>query len=180
MHASVCDMITDLTQNAFEAHATEVRLEIATSPESIRVVISDNGKGMDDETLAMALDPFYSEAGKHAHRRVGLGLPLLMQTVTAADGKAEIRSKQGSGTTVAFTLDRGHWDTPPLGNLPAALLGLMNYGAGCELIVERTTLADGYSVKRSELVAALGNLEEAGNLLLARDYLISQEESLTN
>lgn len=179
MHASVSDMIADLTHNALEADATEVRLAIVTTPETIRVTISDNGKGMDAATLAKAMDPFYSEQGKHAGRRVGLGLPLLTQTVEAVNGSVKVESEPHRGTRVAFSLDAQHLDTPPMGDLAGTLLTLLNFSGKCELIVTRSTPEASYTIARSELVEVLGGLEDAGSLILAREFLESQEESLT-
>jgi len=180
VHASVCDTIADLVQNSIEAGASRVELDVYTGPDTLRVRVADNGKGMDEATLARSVDPFYSEAGKHDHRRVGLGLPLLLQTAEAVGGKAEIRSELGKGTTVEFTFNARHLDTPPFGDLPETVLGLMTFKGTHELVLNRTTDADAYSVTRSELAETLGNLEASENLILARTFLRSQEEHLTH
>lgn len=178
MHATVCDIIADLVQNSIEAGASQVLLEVSTDPEKIIVCIVDNGKGMDELTLKKAVEPFYSEAGKHDHRRVGLGLPLLIQTAEAAGGEVNIQSKPGVGTTVRFHFDATHWDTPPMGNLAQTVVGLMAFGNTTNLILTRKTPADSYRVSRNDLIDALGNLEEAGTLVLAKEYLESQEHDL--
>ncbi len=178
MHATVCDIIADLVQNSIEAGASQVTLEVSTDPEKIAVCIVDNGKGMDETTLKKAVEPFYSEAGKHDHRRVGLGLPLLIQTAEAAGGKVTLQSEPGRGTTVRFHFDAKHWDTPPLGNLAQTVLGLMTFGNATNLILIRKTQAGSYEVSRNDLVNALENLEEAGALILAKEYLESQESDL--
>ncbi len=178
MHATICDTIADLVQNAIEAGASRVELDVYTGPDEIRVQVADNGKGMDRATLAQAADPFFSEAGKHGRRRVGLGLPLLLQTAEAANGRVDIRSEPGEGTTVAFALDARHLDTPPLGDLAETVLGLMAFSGAYDLALRRKTPSDGYEVSRSELAEALGSLEEPANLVLARDFLRSQEQNL--
>lgn len=178
MHATICDIITDLAQNAMEAGATQVTLEVSTTPKLIAVCVKDNGKGMDEATLKRAVEPFYSEAGKHDHRRVGLGLPFLIQTVEAVAGTVDIQSRPGHGTTIRFALDAKHWDVPPLGNVAQTVLSLMNFGSGCNLILKRRTETDSYDVSRADLVEALGNLDEAGTLILAKEFLESQENSL--
>lgn len=178
MHATVCDIIADLVQNSIEAGASQVTLEVSTDPETIVVCIVDNGKGMDEITLKKAVDPFYSETGKHDHRRVGLGLPLLVQTAEAAGGAVTIRSNPGSGTHLRFFFDAKHWDTPPLGNLAQTVLGLMTFGNTTNLTLKRKTQADSYEISRSDLIDVLGNLEEAGALILAKEYLESQENDL--
>ena len=178
MHASVCDTISDLVQNSIEAGASRVDLDVYTGPDTISVRVTDNGKGMDQATLAKAADPFYSESGKHDHRRVGLGIPLLLQTAEAVNGKVDIRSVPGKGTAIEFKFDARHLDTPPLGDLPATVLGLMTFSGTYDLILKRTTPADGYSVSKAELVETLGDLTEPANLILARDFLRSQEDNL--
>ena len=179
MHASVCDTIADLVQNAVEAGASRVELDVYTGPDAVRVRVADNGKGMDQATLAKAVDPFYSEPGKHDHRRVGLGLPLLCQTAEAVGGRVDIQSAPGKGTTVGFVFDARHLDTPPLGDLPATVLGLMTFSGTCDLVLTRSTPSGRYTFSRSELIDALGNLEEASNLVLARDFLKAHESELT-
>ena len=61
MHATLCDLITDLVQNSFEADATEITLNVEETGKKLNVVIKDNGKGMSAETLEKAQDPFYSD-----------------------------------------------------------------------------------------------------------------------
>jgi Histidine kinase-, DNA gyrase B-, and HSP90-like ATPase len=178
VHATLCDIVTDIVQNSIEAGASQVTLEVSTNPEKIEISISDDGKGMDEETLSKAFEPFYSEAGKHDHRRVGLGLPLLKQTAEATDGGVEIQSEPGKGTRVKFHLSATHWDTPPLGNLVMTVLGLMSFRSGYNLTFTRRTPQDSYQVSRHDLMEALGNLEEAATLILAKEYLTAQENEL--
>lgn len=178
MHASVCDYVADLTQNALEAGATRIELDVITGHEKLEVTVSDNGKGMNAVQLERARDPFYSEPGKHDRRRVGLGLPLLYQAAAATGGGVEMRSQPGHGTTIRFWFDRRHLDLPPLGSLATTLIGLMTFPGDYDLIVQRTTLSGNYRTTRHELIEALGNLAEAGNIQLARQYMESQEESL--
>lgn len=178
MHATVCDIIADLVQNAIEAKAKRVELSVATSPEKIEVAVRDNGKGMDAATLKRAVEPFYTEPGKHDKRKVGLGLPFLYQTAEQAGGAVDIKSEPGVGTRVHFTLDARNWDVPPMGDLPETVLELMAFGEGYDLSLERSTPTDRYTVSKGELAEALGGLKDAGTLGLARDYLKSQEENL--
>lgn len=180
MHASVCDTLSDLVQNSIEAGASRVELDVYTGADRVEVCVSDDGKGMDEATLAQAVEPFYSEAGKHDHRRVGLGLPLLCQTAEAVNGAVDIRSAPGQGTTVRFTLDATHLDTPPLGDLATTVLGLMTFAGTYDLVLRRKTRSDSYTVSRMELIETLGNLAEVANLVLAKDYLKTQEACLTD
>jgi hypothetical protein len=180
VHATLCDIVTDLVQNSIEAGASQIRVEVSTNPEQIEICIVDNGKGMDAATQARVFDPFYSEAGKHDHRQVGLGLPLLKQTTEATGGHMELHSEQGKGTTVRFQVAVQHWDTPPLGDLVMTVLGLMSFRQAYNLTFMRRTRQDSYNVSRHELLEVLGNLEEAGTLILAKEFLASQEEALVH
>ncbi len=178
MHAVLVDYVADVVQNAVEAGATRIALDFCTGPDEVSVTVEDNGKGMDAAQVQRARDPFYSETGKHSRRRVGLGLPLLVQAAEATGGTVTVASQPGRGTTVRFTFGARHVDAPPTGDLPGCLLGLMTFPGDYELAVRRRTPADEYRVARSELSEALGELTSVASLTLARDYLRSLESEL--
>ncbi len=70
-----------------------------------RVVVSDNGPGMDRATLARALDGLkLSEDGTAVERRQGLGLPLARQLIEAHGGHLELLSEPGQGTAAIAEL----------------------------------------------------------------------------
>jgi signal transduction histidine kinase len=68
----------------------------------LRVEIQDNGIGMDEVGIRIALSPFGQVDSKLARKYegTGLGLPLTKSLVEAHDGVLEIQSHLGSGTTV--------------------------------------------------------------------------------
>jgi len=150
---------------------------------SFTMTITDNGKGMDEAELVRAQDPFYTDGVKHRHRKVGLGLPFVIQTTRMTQGWFQISSRKGEGTTVEARFNLEHWDTPPVGDLPATLGQLMALGGGHEAtVVRRLTGPKGsgsYEVKRSELLEALGDLEDLQSLTLLREYFRSQETEIT-
>ena len=178
MHASIADVIADTAQNSIEAGARHVALEMSEDAERISVRITDDGKGMDEASLARAFNPFYSEPGKHDSRRVGLGLPILKQICEATDGEVSLKSQKGVGTELAYCFSAKHIDLPPMGDVADALLMLFNYPGNFELVFTHRKGADEYSISRSELADAVGGLETADGLSLAREFLHSQEESL--
>ncbi len=178
MHATICDMITDLVQNSIEADATEITLIVKETETRLDVVIADNGKGMDAETLDKAKDPFFTDGKKHKHRKVGLGLPFLFQTAEATGGSAWLESEPGKGTTVRFSLDPTHVDLPAFGNFTTAAVTLMTYGFDGNLKLERSANGKGYEIERVELADALGDLNDTDSLVLLKNYIASQEEEL--
>lgn len=179
MHISLSDYLLDIVQNSFEAGASHVELTVDEGERMISCTVADDGKGMDEATQRRALDPFYSEDGKHRGRRVGLGLPFLQQAVDAAGGVFALESEVGVGTTVRFSFDREHIDTPPLGDLALTLSTLIAHPKAQHLLVTRSRAGSGsYTLDRIELLDVLGEFETSGSLNLLRHYVASQETDL--
>jgi hypothetical protein len=178
MHATLCDLITDLVQNSFEACATEISLNVEETEKNLNVVITDNGKGMSAATLEKAKDPFWSDGRKHKHRKVGLGLPFLFQTSEMTGGTVAIKSEKGKGTEVTFNFNPAHVDLPMFGNFTTAAVTLMTYGFEGNLKIERSANKNRYSLSKNELTEALGDLNDVDSLVLLKEYIGSHEEEL--
>ena len=184
MHAEIADFLVDCLQNSVEAKASKVILNYTEYVgDRIEVEIIDNGCGMSPETLKKATDPFFTDGTKHVKRKVGLGIPFLMQAVSLSGGKFNVDSKVGKGTKFSFSFDLKNIDTPPQGNLSAAVLQTMMFDGDFEFEFNRKRIRDGkesgYTVLRTELIDALGgDLSDASSIKLAKDFLRSQEEDL--
>lgn len=103
--------IGHLLDNAIAATAPGGRILIELSRQQVkdrdlaRVVISDSGAGMDAQTLARALEGIKPSAdGKAIERRQGLGLPLARRLIEAHEGRLELTSEPGQGTTAIVDL----------------------------------------------------------------------------
>lgn len=184
MHVSVCDFLLDCIENAVEADAREIRVRLEQDPDTIRALVRDNGCGMDEATLARSTDPFATNGAKHAARRVGLGLPFLVQAVEMTGGEFGIDSRPGEGTAVRFAFPAGHIDTPPLGSPADTFLVALCFPGDYELLVDRECgeprSTRRYTIRRSELREALGALQDAESVVLLRRFLRSQEEAVQN
>ena len=178
MHASIADAIADTAQNSIEAGATHIEVSLAEDASVITVKIADNGKGMDEAVRARAFDPFYTEAGKHDARKVGLGLPILKQMCEACGGSVGLVSEKGVGTTLSYSFDASHIDLPPMGDLAKTVLALFNYPGDFELVFSHRKGREEYSISRHELADAVGGLESVESLSLAGEFLAGQEEAL--
>ncbi|TVQ37126.1 MAG: ATP-binding protein [Spirochaetaceae bacterium] len=185
MHWTLSDMILDLAHNSLEAGADLVDVTVEERQSLVRIEISDNGKGMDQRQRALALDPFYTEPGKHPGRKVGLGLPFLVQTVEQTGGRYELESEPGVGTRLVVEIDAGHVDTPPIGDLAQIAAMLMCFDGDYELRWRRRRTADttagvesGYEVERSQLREALGDLAYVSSRSLASQYLRACEDEI--
>jgi len=178
MHATICDMITDLVQNAFEAQATEVRVSFKQTPKEWHLLIKDNGKGMSADLLEKAKDPFFTDGQKHVHRSVGLGLPFLFQTAEATQATARVESKKGQGTQVEFVVDPQQMDLPALGDLSTTWVHLLSHDFGGNLILQREKNKKTYEVSSQELREILGDLNDLSGLSLLKEFMTNQELSL--
>lgn len=119
--------ILDIAQNAIHASATLIIIEIEErrAEDLLMIVISDNGEGMDSETLNKVLDPFYTTKTGSTGKPVGLGLPLLAEAARQAGGELKVTSLPGEGTEVRATFSLSHIDLKPLGDISATLQTLM-------------------------------------------------------
>ncbi|MFN8290641.1 MAG: CHASE3 domain-containing protein [Chitinophagaceae bacterium] len=91
--------------NAVEAmeNRTEKKLTIETSADEgkCRVVISDTGPGMDNETVNKLFEPYFTSKPKGN----GLGLTNTQNIILNHKGDISVLSRQGEGTTFNILLD---------------------------------------------------------------------------
>jgi hypothetical protein len=115
--------LLDLMQNSAHAGATKVDVLIEENvPESVlKVVVADNGHGMDELETKRVLDPYYSSRNK----KTGLGLPLVAQAAQMAGGELSIESEMGKGTQVTVTFGLSHVDRQPLGDVPSTIVSFV-------------------------------------------------------
>ncbi len=70
----------------------------------IRTDISDNGPGMDAETLSHVFESFFTTKGDTG---MGMGLSISRSIIEAHGGRLTVTSNLGEGATFSFTLPRG-------------------------------------------------------------------------
>jgi signal transduction histidine kinase len=68
----------------------------------VRIAVADNGAGMDAETLARAVEPFYSTKG--VGKGTGLGLSMVHGLAAQSGGRLALRSQPGRGTVAEILL----------------------------------------------------------------------------
>lgn len=107
--------ISDITENSLGAGATEISIEIdLRTPNKLEVIITDNGCGMTSEVVSSLSNPFYTT---RTTRKVGLGIPFLIQSCEQTGGEVVIESAVGKGTLVRFSILTSHIDAPPKGDI---------------------------------------------------------------
>jgi anti-sigma regulatory factor (Ser/Thr protein kinase) len=109
--------ILDIVENATRAEAKHISLEIVedSAKNIMTITVVDDGKGMTDEEVKRALDPFYTT--KKERSSVGLGLPMLKETAEQAGGCLVVTSKSRKGTQVCARMVMDHIDRPPIGDI---------------------------------------------------------------
>jgi signal transduction histidine kinase/ActR/RegA family two-component response regulator len=72
------------------------------SVDMVVIEVEDTGAGMDTQTRARALEPFFTT--KQSGLGTGLGLAMVRSTVQKAEGRVELLSEKGQGTCVQMYL----------------------------------------------------------------------------
>ncbi len=115
--------LLDLAQNSISAGASLVSIRVEVDDAGwLTMTLSDNGKGMSPELLERVKSPF---ATTRTTRKVGLGIPMMMENAEKAGGKLDLESEPGKGTTLRVTMDTRNIDCLPLGDLAGTLLSLI-------------------------------------------------------
>ena len=103
----VKQILLNLVTNAlkFSQPGSRVTLRARTHNGAIIIEVIDRGIGMDEAEITTAITRFGQVAStwNRKHAGTGLGLPLAIGLVELHDGKLEIRSRKGEGTTVTVT-----------------------------------------------------------------------------
>jgi len=174
--------ILDVLENALEAGATEVELEIDEDLRADRLAIAvrDNGRGMDAHTARRALDPFFTT---RTTRHVGLGLPLLAAAARRCEGDLTLESAPGRGTAVTATFRHSHLDRAPLGDVTGTLLAflLSERGAGLRFVYHHRVNGRSFDLDTSAIRAELEDIPLSHPLVREwlGDYIAAGEAELT-
>ena len=108
--------LLDIAENSIAAGAGNIKIQIEenSNKDLLKLVISDDGRGMSEETVKKVIDPFVTS---RTTRKVGLGIPLLKEAAEACNGFFELTSTLGKGTDLCVQFRRSHIDRMPLGDV---------------------------------------------------------------
>ena len=106
-------VLLNLVLNSRDASPRQgtVTIEVRQQAGAVLVSVADQGRGMDDATLARCCEPFFTTKGRN--RGTGLGLATVKTVVDRSGGSLEIESRLGEGTTITARF-------PPAGSGPRA------------------------------------------------------------
>jgi len=155
--------LLDIAGNCFEAGASDVliKLEYDIKPGELKLIVSDNGKGMDRETVEKVTDPFYTT---RTTRKVGMGIPLLKQQAEASGGGVSISSVPGEGTSICAIFGKDHPDRQPLGDIAGVvvMLAARNNDTRVRFICQTTCGKYEFDNKEVKEVLEIENLNDPG------------------
>lgn len=88
----------------FSLPGGSIRIRLTRLEEEIRVLISDDGIGMDEETMSHIFEKFYQGDASRKEQGNGLGLALCQEILKRAEGKIYVDSSPGNGATFLVVL----------------------------------------------------------------------------
>ena len=99
-------IVTNLVKNAIQATENEenpfINVEIISKGSKIKIVVSDNGKGISEEVKDLIFEPKFTTKTSG----MGLGLPMIKNIIEAYDGAISFTSNKGTGTVFTVILPK--------------------------------------------------------------------------
>ena len=115
--------LMNLCVNAIDAMPEGGMLRLKTrslADNQVALIVEDTGEGMSPETLARAVEPFFTT--KPVGKGTGLGLAMVHNAAKTHKGRLEIQSQLGVGTKISIVLpvaqSPAHVDEAPVTGLP--------------------------------------------------------------
>lgn len=148
--------IMDIVQNSVRAKAQNVTLSIHLEKEWLTITVIDDGSGMDEATVARVTDPFFTS---RTTRKVGLGIPLIMQNAELTGGSVKVDSELGKGTTLVAKFGRYHIDRQPMGDIASTAAMMITGNDGVNLIFNVSDEHHEFGISTNDVMAELGDVD---------------------
>ena len=96
--------IWNLLHNAVQAmpNGGKIAIESYLEGDSVGIKISDSGCGIDENILSRIFEPFFTTK----NLGTGLGLAIVQKVIESYNGKIEVKTAEGKGTTFLMTLPK--------------------------------------------------------------------------
>jgi signal transduction histidine kinase len=111
-HHQLCQVVSNLVTNALEAlggrGVVRIRARVQPparddQPPEVQLVVSDDGPGIPAEIADRIFNPFFTSKPQGS----GLGLAIVRKIVDAHDGRIDVATSAGGGTTFTVSLPVG-------------------------------------------------------------------------
>ena len=167
--------LMEILINSISAGAKRVILFIRDSvrDDVIEITVKDDGKGMSKEMAERVASPFTTS---RTTRKVGLGLAFLSGLCEMCNGKFELESELGVGTTVNASIQKSHLDAPMMGDIGNLIMTAVQSGKDCEIEFHYKTDNDEFVFTTDEVKETLDGVSilEPEVLIWIKDYVNQQ------
>ena len=171
--------ILDIVQNSLTAGASHIEIDLAETDETLRITVTDDGCGMDENTVRNVTDPFYTT---RKTRSVGLGIPFFKLAAEQTGGDLTLRStpageSDGHGTVISALFYKTSIDFTPLGDVASTLCTLVQgLPDGTEITFTHSLPGGTVSLDTAEMRAVLCGvpLSTPEVIVFIKDDLASQ------
>lgn len=101
---AVAQAIRNLIHNGLDAskEGSTIHVEAILEAEAVKILVIDQGEGMNEEVLGRASDPFFTT--KAPGSGIGLGLFLAKNVISQLGGQLHFESSPGSGTAAIVSI----------------------------------------------------------------------------
>lgn len=106
--------ILDIAENSLNAGAKNIQIRLKENNDEIILKIEDDGKGMTQEQLEKASDPFFTTKNG---KKIGLGLSFLAQAAEETGGSLKIERGAENGICITARFYKNNIDMKPIGDI---------------------------------------------------------------
>jgi CheY-like chemotaxis protein/anti-sigma regulatory factor (Ser/Thr protein kinase) len=98
------NLLTNAAQSFDRSDVEKNRIRVSTRRhgDRINVLVEDNGRGIDDESVSLIFEPFFTQ--RRNEGGTGLGLSIAKENAQALGGDLTVRSTEGRGSLFTVTL----------------------------------------------------------------------------
>lgn len=99
-------IVSNLMSNAFKYSktGTTVMLVVHIGQQALKIIVKDEGIGISEQSISLLFNTFYRDPSVVNIEGTGVGLSILKESVDLLNGKVDVQSKKGQGTTFTVTL----------------------------------------------------------------------------
>jgi PAS domain S-box-containing protein len=100
--------LTNVLSNAFKysSKTAPVSIHLDSDSDFVNITVHDQGIGMSADDIARICDPFYRASAVKSVQGTGLGMSLVLEILNSHDGRLDVQSHAGNGSSVTLSLPR--------------------------------------------------------------------------
>lgn len=171
--------VLDIAENSIRAKASLIQIHLMEDEahNELKLVIQDNGKGMEEEILQKVTSPFFTT---RTTRKVGLGIALLKHNCEQSGGTVIVESKPGEGTKIIATMQYDHIDRLPIGNMLSTIIILIGANPEIEWVYDRCIGERRFELDTRKIKEILEGvpINQPDILNWLKDYMAHQESEI--